>query len=269
MSVWVEAVEPFKLHPISMLYIYKVVEHFIQLWMGIWQHIHTVTTTDVSPDLGELAEIVDDVSVKTIPLRYCWGCRTFQTASHIHEIHLITHIQRGWAHWYAVHWHTAASLLHSFTHTTWIRFWGFGSPVMMWVCHGWGWQASPIHFRHIQSVWAYWYHWYAVHWHTAAALLHSYTHPSWLRFWGSGSLVESKWCLKVVVWSFRPSCQWHRRVASGSALLPMQSCQCAWPFNWREGPPLLHTHRQVASASALLPMQSCQCAWPLNCSAHA
>ncbi len=41
-----------------------------QLWMGIWQHIHTVATTEVSPDLGELAEILDDVSVEMIPLRY-------------------------------------------------------------------------------------------------------------------------------------------------------------------------------------------------------
>jgi hypothetical protein len=32
--------------------------------MGIWQHIHTVTTTDVSPDLGEFSEIIDDVNVK-------------------------------------------------------------------------------------------------------------------------------------------------------------------------------------------------------------
>jgi len=39
--------------------------------MGIWQHIHTVTTTELSPDLlGELAEIIDDVSVEKIPLRY-------------------------------------------------------------------------------------------------------------------------------------------------------------------------------------------------------
>jgi len=38
--------------------------------MGIWQHIQTVTTTDASPDLGELAEIIDDVSVEMIPLRY-------------------------------------------------------------------------------------------------------------------------------------------------------------------------------------------------------
>ncbi len=37
---------------------------------SIWQHIHTVTTTEVSPDLGELHEILDDVSVEMIPLSY-------------------------------------------------------------------------------------------------------------------------------------------------------------------------------------------------------
>ena len=68
--VIVEAVEPFKLHPTSMSYIYKVFEHLEQLWMFIWQHTHTVTTTEVSPDVGELAEILDDVSVGMIPLRY-------------------------------------------------------------------------------------------------------------------------------------------------------------------------------------------------------
>jgi hypothetical protein len=69
----------------------------------------------------------------------------------------------------------------------------------MWLCHGWGWQphqtASHIHIRHLQSVWA---HWYADHRHIVAAL-HSYTHPTWLRCWGSGSLVESKWCDYVMV----------------------------------------------------------------------
>ena len=84
----VEAVEPFKLHPTSMLFIYKMFEHIKQLWMGIWQHTHTITTTEVSPDLGEFAEILDDVSVKMIPLRYRWGGRTFQTASHIYVIHI-------------------------------------------------------------------------------------------------------------------------------------------------------------------------------------
>jgi hypothetical protein len=47
----VEAVEPFKLHPISMSYIYEVFEHLLRLWMGIWLHNHTITTTDTSPDL--------------------------------------------------------------------------------------------------------------------------------------------------------------------------------------------------------------------------
>ena len=48
----------------------SVFEHLKQLWMGICQHICTFTTTDVSPDLGKFAEIIDDVSVEMIPLRY-------------------------------------------------------------------------------------------------------------------------------------------------------------------------------------------------------
>ncbi len=32
--------------------------------MFIWGHIHNVTTTEVSPDLGEFTEILDDVSVE-------------------------------------------------------------------------------------------------------------------------------------------------------------------------------------------------------------
>ena len=53
-----------------MSYIYKVFEHIEQLWMGIWQHTHTITNIEVSPDLGELAEIIDHVSVEMIPLCY-------------------------------------------------------------------------------------------------------------------------------------------------------------------------------------------------------
>ncbi len=76
-----------------------------------------------------------------------------------------------------------------------LGFWVTCRVKMMWLCHGWVWQppqtASHIHIGHIQSVWA---HWYAVHRHKILAL-HSYTHStSWLRFWGSGSLVELKWC---------------------------------------------------------------------------
>ena len=65
-----EGVEPFKLHPTSMSFIYKVFAHLKQLWMGIWRHTHSVTTTEVSPDLGEFTEILDDVSVEMIPLCY-------------------------------------------------------------------------------------------------------------------------------------------------------------------------------------------------------
>ncbi len=75
-----EAVEPFKLHPMSMTYIYEVFEHLLRLWMGIWLNTYTITTTYASPDLGKLAEILPDASVQTMPLCFGWGCRTFQTA---------------------------------------------------------------------------------------------------------------------------------------------------------------------------------------------
>jgi hypothetical protein len=48
----VEAVEPFKLLPMSISYVYEGLKHFLRLWMGIWLHTHTITTTDTSPDLG-------------------------------------------------------------------------------------------------------------------------------------------------------------------------------------------------------------------------
>jgi hypothetical protein len=64
----VEAVEPFKLHPMSMAYIYEVFEYLLSLWMGIWLHTHTVTTTDASSDWGKLAEIIPDACVQSMPL---------------------------------------------------------------------------------------------------------------------------------------------------------------------------------------------------------
>ena len=42
--------------------------------MGIWLHINIITTTDASLDLWELADILPDASVQTMPLQ---GCRTF------------------------------------------------------------------------------------------------------------------------------------------------------------------------------------------------
>jgi hypothetical protein len=80
----VEAVEPFKLHPMSMWYIYERFKHLLRLWMGIWLYTDTITTTDTSPDLGKSAEILPDASVQTMPTNFGWGCRTFQTASQLH-----------------------------------------------------------------------------------------------------------------------------------------------------------------------------------------
>ncbi len=97
----VEVVEPFKLHPMSMSYIYDRFEHLLRLWMGIWLHTHIITTKDVSPDLWEFAEILPDASVQTMPLCFGCGCRTFQTASHVHHIYmryLSTFFGFGWAY---------------------------------------------------------------------------------------------------------------------------------------------------------------------------
>ena len=126
-------------------------------------------------------------------LRHGWGWKQSQTALPIH----LRHFQSVWVHWYAVHWHTVAALPSYLTRV--LGFWVTYGVNMMSLHHGWGWQlpqtASPIHIRHIHSVWA---HWYAIHWYMVAAL-HSYTHPNWLRIWGSESLVESKWCCWVMV----------------------------------------------------------------------
>ncbi len=112
-----EAVEAFKLHPMSMWYIYDMFEHLLRLWMGIWLHIYIVTTTDTSPDLWELAEILPDASVQTMPQCFGWGCRTFQTAPHIHVIH----VWGVWAPSQVVDGHMA-SHSHCYHHRCFHRF---------------------------------------------------------------------------------------------------------------------------------------------------
>ncbi len=207
------------------------------------RHVNNDTVRALNLAVIRCAGLAFTCKVKMMWLCHDWGWQPPQTASHIH----LRHIQSDWAHWYAINGHTVLAL-HSYTHPTWLTFWGSGSLVeskwwdcvveadghlellptsildiytmfehidmlyigiiptligsysgvlghlwsqMMWLCHGWGWQppqiASHIHIRHIQRVWA---HWYAIHRHMVAAL-HSYTHPIWLIFGGSGSLVES------------------------------------------------------------------------------
>jgi hypothetical protein len=66
----IEAVESFKLHSLSMAYLYEVFEHLLRMWMGIWLHAHIITTIDASPDLRKLAEILPDASVQNMPLHF-------------------------------------------------------------------------------------------------------------------------------------------------------------------------------------------------------
>jgi len=51
-----------------MSYLYEVFEHHQLLGMGIWMHTYSLTIKDISPDFGELAEVLGDVSVQTMPL---------------------------------------------------------------------------------------------------------------------------------------------------------------------------------------------------------
>jgi hypothetical protein len=165
--------------------------HFRQI-QRVWAHWyavhgHTVAalhsyTHPLGSNLGALSHLWSQ-NVIVCP---DWDWQPPQTASLIH----IRCIHSVWAHWYAVHGHTVAAL-HSQTRTSCFLggFWVTCGVKMISLHHGWGWPppqtASLIHIRHVQSVWA---HWYAVHEHTVAAL-HSHTNTTWLRCWGSGSLM--------------------------------------------------------------------------------
>jgi hypothetical protein len=95
----VETVETLKLHPHS-CHTYMRCLIIFNCCIDIWLHTHAITTTDVSPDLGELAESLGDGSVQTIRLRYGWGCRTFQNAptfmSYLYDV--FEHLQLLYRH---------------------------------------------------------------------------------------------------------------------------------------------------------------------------
>ncbi len=121
---------------------------------------------------------------------------TSTTASHIH----IRHIQNVWAYWYAVQEHEVAAF-NSYTHTTWLMFGGSKSLVESKSCHYVTVLADsqlkllPKSTLDIYKVfctliccpWAF------------GSTSNSDTQLTWVIFWGSGSLVESKWCHYVMV----------------------------------------------------------------------
>jgi hypothetical protein len=183
----VEADSQLKLLPVSTLDIHKVFEHIDMLSMGIWQSPQTVIPTLLGSDLGVLAHLWSQNDVITWLLRLTATSNCFPHPHYTYAKCLSASICCPWAY--------VSSLKQFYPHYLgqnlgfWLTFW----VKMMSFCHGWGWQppqtASHIYIWHIKSVWA---HWYAVHGNMVVAS-NSYTHPTWLRLWGSGSLVESKW----------------------------------------------------------------------------
>ena len=55
--------------------------------MGIWMHIHSIITTNVAPDLGELAKVLGEVWVQMMSICYHCGHINFQTAPYLHGMH--------------------------------------------------------------------------------------------------------------------------------------------------------------------------------------
>ena len=156
----VGAVKPFKLHDSSMSNIYKVFEHLLLLWIGIWMHPHTLAIADVHPQCCR-------VDWKLMWLRhanngttlYDWGCKTFQTGSHIHFIHV--HVHGVWAPSAVVDRNMDATLTISDIHPQCCRV---AWKLMSWrrannatTLYDWGCKSyhtgSHIHVIHIQGVW--------------------------------------------------------------------------------------------------------------------
>ncbi len=126
-----------------------------------------------------------------------WGRQPPQTAPPIHVRYpkcLSTMLCYLYGH--------SVSALHGYTRPTWLIFWDSGSLVESTRCYYVMVEADShlnlcpksildIYkvFQHIAS---------AVRGHSVS-VLHNYNHPTWLRFWGFGSLVKSTRCDYVMV----------------------------------------------------------------------
>ncbi len=159
---------------------------------------YSISLTQLYPPyLAQILGLWVTCWVKMMSLCHGWGWQPTQTASHIH----IRHLQSVWACWHAVHRHMVVAL-HSYTHpTSWLIFWGSGSLVESKWCH-YVMVEADSHLKLFPSsiidIYKVFGHVDMLYRHMVAAL-HIYTHPTWLRFWGSGSPVESKWCDYVMV----------------------------------------------------------------------
>ncbi len=126
-----------------------------------WAHGFTFTSLppQTLPQIYKLAEILPDTSVQTMPIQFDWGCRTFQTASHVHGI-LIWGV---WVPSQVVDGHMATHSL-CYNHRCFPRFvkaaeiLPYARMQTMPPHFGWGCRtfqtASHVHVIHTWSVWA-------------------------------------------------------------------------------------------------------------------
>ncbi len=113
------------------------------------------------PRLGKVAEILPYASVQTMPLRFDWGCITFQTAYYVHVIHIwsVEVFERLLRYrmgiWLPTHINTTTTDLSS---DLWelVESLPDASLQAMPLCFDWGFRtfqtASYVHVIHIWSV---------------------------------------------------------------------------------------------------------------------
>ncbi len=183
------------------------------LSMGLWQLPQTVIPTLHGSDFVGLGHLCNQNDVVASWLRLTANSNCFLHPHHTYIKCLGTLICCPWAYGSS----PKQLYPHFLAHILW--FWVTCGVKIISLCHGWAWQpphtASPIHIRHI-SVWAHWY--YAVHGNKLVAI-QSYTHTSWVRFWGSWSIAESKW--------------WHNVIVEADRLLKLlpESICCPWAYS--------------------------------------
>jgi hypothetical protein len=122
----VEADSHLKLFIAYIWNIYKVFDHIDMLSIDVWLKPYTVITTQLGSDFGVLGHLSSQNDIITSWLRLT---ATSDCFPHPYETYT-----KCLAHQYAVHWHMVTSL-HSYYHTTWLRFWGTGSLAESKRCH--------------------------------------------------------------------------------------------------------------------------------------
>ncbi len=125
----------------------------------IWLPTHIDVTTDASPDMWELVEILTDASVETMTIHFGWGSRTFKTASHVRSYiyKVFERLPRLWMGiWLNAHTVTTADASPDLE--SWPEVLPDASVQTMPLCFDWGCRtfqnASHVRVIPIWGVWA-------------------------------------------------------------------------------------------------------------------